>query len=157
MVTMQYYSRSPQELRNSVEEAKDSGKKRRGNLILFADLVIIALILIFINQNPKILQKNKMPTIVKEKSFQWQSVDFNAKCEISSGCKLHWEGQPSIDIRRIRWELFRNGELLFSEMQQFKGQSLDWEPVSSLEDEDQVYVKLLDTAREEMLQFRVYP
>ena len=29
--------------------------------------------------------------------------------------------------------------------------------ISTFEDEDQVYVKLLDTAREEMLQFRVYP
>ena len=154
---MQYYSRSPQELRNSVEQAKESGKKRRGNLILFADLVIIALILIFINQNPKILQKNNMPTVVKEKSFQWQGISFNAKCEVSSGCNLRWEGKPSVDIRRVRWELLRNGELLFSEAQQFKGTALNWEPASEITVGDQVYLKLLDTNREEMLQFRVHP
>lgn len=154
---MQYYSRSPKETEAALEKKNDTSKRRRGHIILFVDLIVIALILIFLNHNPAILNKDRMPTVVKEKSFTWRNASFNASCLMSGICRLSWQGSPQTDIYNVHWELKRDEAMLFSERQKFRGGHLEWQPLDELQEKDQVYVRFVNAEADELLEFRVYP
>lgn len=156
---MRYYSRSPKEVTEAQDRAAEkNGKlKRIGQMILFVDIVIILLILVYIGnkQNKKLVQE----TIFSEnKEFSWRSYRFKAKCsKTESACILNSSIGPGKEVQNLQWVIKNhNDKTVYSENQAMTVTNQMSLPKLNL-NQYEVFISLQDGNKDELINFRVYP
>ena len=117
---MKYYSRSPEQISNLSQSSKNSifSKKKLASLILFADFLLILLILVYFlgNVPEKGHQKEawiqSAPVIKKdnivEKEFSVSEGKINSYCEIKKGCRVEMDFPQKTSFKQIKWLVWRN-------------------------------------------------
>lgn len=156
---MQYYSRSPKEVTEAQDRAAEkSGRiKRIGQIILFVDIVVILLILVYIGN-----KQNKRPgkeTIFSEnKEFSWKSYQFKAKCsKAESACTLNSSIGPGKEIQNLQWIIKNhNDKTVYLENQAMTVTNQMGLPKLNL-NRHEVFISLQDGKKDELINFRVYP
>lgn len=156
---MQYYSRSPKEVTETQDRAaeKNDKRKRIGQIILFVDIMVILLILVYIGnkQNKKLVQE----TIFSEnKEFSWKSYRFKAKCsKTESACTLNSSIGSGKEIQNLQWIIKNhNDKTVYSENQAITITNQMGLPKLNL-NWHEVFISLQDSKKDELINFRVYP
>ena len=114
---MNYYSRSPEEVRDLSEARQDSTfkKKRMAVIILFADLLLVSLILIYFTQNvldksSQVNDQNNKKDKVK-KTFSASEYKIHSHCETTKGCQVKIIASQNASFSQIRWLVLENNIL----------------------------------------------
>lgn len=156
---MQYYSRSPKEVTEAQDRAveKNGSIKRIGQIILFVDIIIILLILVYIGnkQNKKLVQE----TIFSEnKEFSWKSYRFKAKCsKTESACTLNSSIGHGKEVQNLQWIIKNhNDKTVYSENQAMTVTNQMGLPKLNL-NRYEVFISLQNGNKDELINFRVYP
>ena len=116
---MKYYSRSPEQVSNLFQSSKSSitSRKRLGALILFADLLLILLILVYfldsvLENDRKNIHTQPVPVANKnnivEKKFSVSEGTINSHCEVKKGCWIEMSFPQKTSFTQIRWLVRQN-------------------------------------------------
>lgn len=162
---MKYYSKSPAQIEKEREkkEVKQKKKRRWGNIILFADLMIVILIAGFMVYKK---DRDKLPEVKYSetaRSFLFRNYRIVAGCENPKVCKIKLadseKTEEPVSIAGITWQMkdYKTEELLFEETTRISENISTWVLPQDADAEKQIYALILNNENEELLNFRVFP